>query len=413
MQQPNKFNTTPDGTKPVQISEVLGLPTTLVVSQTTTPNIDLLIRNNPTIKTFIFNAGTYKITRILQILKNGIQFVGMTGLAKDVHIVQTMNDDGILIKGNNIILQNISIQCTFSKKSCLIGASINNTLVGGCYMYGSSDHFAVYYAGPSQLIEGENTLTAYTNYVLDTGNVFYNNVIYSIYSGDSVSFSLQYKGQFVGNFIRGGKIAIYMCRTTNIYNNTCTDSTTNGIYCSLPSDNLVFIGNRIYNSLASGIKVANQIEHGTFNSYNYNLTFRNNNVHNSQVYGIEMNHSIGINISNNQFESGKRIGIYSYMGSSLIIKNNNIAYFNFGIWLEYTTNSTVTNNQIMAVYPEIAQNAVKLTKGCTGVIVRENNLYGQYVASLITNGGTNNNIDINPLTPYYTLAQELGIYSVI
>jgi hypothetical protein len=257
----NSFNTTPDGTTVVDVNSVINLPTTLIIDSTTTPYIDNIILLNPTITTFIFKAGNYKLVNILKITKNNIKFVGQTGISTDVQIKQTMNFDGILLQADDIVLQDITIDCTFSTRNCLIVASANNTLVAGCCFYCCNDTFGIYYAGPSTLVQGQPTLDAYFNYTLDIGNIFYNNVVYSNYSGDSISFSLQYNSQFVNNFTRGGKVAIYMCRTCNVYNNTIIDSITNGIYISLPSDNLTFNCNKIYDSTYSGITIKNQQEH--------------------------------------------------------------------------------------------------------------------------------------------------------
>ena len=101
---PNNFNTTPDGTTVINISNVINLPTTMTVSASTTPYIDNLMTLNPTKTTFLFNPGTYKLLNILKITKRGIKFIGMTNNAKDVQIVQTMNADAIAINTNNVIL---------------------------------------------------------------------------------------------------------------------------------------------------------------------------------------------------------------------------------------------------------------------------------------------------------------------
>lgn len=407
---PNNFNTTPDGTTVINISNVINLPTTMIVSASTTPYIDNLMTLNPTKTTFLFNPGTYKLLNILKITKRGIKFIGMTNNAKDVQIVQTMNADAIAINTNNVILQNISITCTFSKKSCLITAGINNTVVAGCYFYATSDHFGIYYAGapfPTSV-----TIEAYTNYAMDTGNIFYNNVIYSNYSGDSVSFSLQYRSQFVGNIVRGGKVAIYMCRTTNVYNNTIIDSNTNGFFVSFPSDNLSIVGNKIYNSKHSGICMKNQTENTPFTPYDYNIIVDHNTVFNSYMYGIEMNNANSITITNNKLASGQTMGIYSYNGNKINISLNDISYFNYCIYLQNTSNSVITKNNIMSLYPNAANNAIKILSPSQTNTVSENNIFGKFT-SVYSDNGINDKIISNNIDPFYTLNQELSIYTVI
>ncbi len=411
----NSFNTTPDGNTIVTINSGLEMAsTTLILDSSTTPNIDNIFVDNPTITTFIFNAGTYNLTDDLKILVDGIQMLGATGYAKDVHIVQqTSGQDGIVIKANDVVLQDMSIHCPFSGTSCLITADCNNSVVSGNYFYGCNDHFAIYYAGPSSLAVGQSTLDGYTNYTLDEGNVFYKNVVYSDYSGDSISFSLQYLSQFVGNFIRGGKVAIYMCRTTNVYNNTIVNSTSNGIYVSLPSDNLSIICNKIYHSTYSSIKISNQVEHGSFTSYNYNIVVQHNKIHDARLYGMELNYCVGITVKNNKLDEGDNMGIYCYSGDYITIQSNKIAYFNFGLWLEATTNSLVDCNTIMSVYPDLGQNGIKLTSDSTSNSVTNNTLYGKYQYDLIADSGSNDTVSGNVTIPYYTLTQELAIYEVV
>ena len=409
----NQFNTTPDGTTVIDIPSIINLSTTLVITPTTTPYIDNIILLNPSINIFVFSPGNYKLITILKINKNGIKFVGLTGIAKDVQVEQTMNFDGILIQGNNIVLQDISLTCTFSLRNCLIAASANNTLVSGCAFYCTNDTFGVYYAGPSTLTQGQGTLDAYTNYNLDTGNIFYNNIVYTDFSGDSVSFGLQYKSQFVNNFIRGGKVAIYMCRTCNVYNNTLMDSTTNGFYISFPSDNLLIVSNTIGNTTYSGVVMKNQMEHGSFTTYPYNIFFRYNTIFGSKFYGLEINNAKDVTVSNNTIVSSTSIGIYSYASDTVSIISNKIAYFTFGIFFENGDFSTIKSNKILSIYPNIGNNGIKLTNTSTDDIVKSNNLYGSYKYDLIANSGTGNTISSNGHIKYYTINEERNVYKII
>jgi parallel beta-helix repeat protein len=409
----NQFNTTPNGTTVVDVNNVIGSPTTLVLESTTTPYLDNILILNPGKTTFILKPGTYGLVNILKIQSNDIKIVGYTGIAKDVQINQTMNYDGILLQADNIVLQDITIKCTFSNRCALITASANNTLVSGCTFYCTNDTFGIYYAGPSHLVAGSDTLIAYTTYVLDTGNIFYNNVVYSDFSGDSVSYSLQYNGQFVKNFIRGGKVAIYMCRTVNVYSNTLMDSTTNGLYISFPSDNLTLLSNVISNTTYSSIIMKNQVEHGTYATYPYNILIRYNTIFGSKFYGIEMNNASNITISDNTIVSGKVYCIYSYSSDSITVNSNKIAYFSTGIMLENTTNSTVTSNGVMSVFPNLGQNGIKLTNTSSGLTISNNTMQGSYVHDLIADSGIGNTVTSNTISPYYTMSEELNMYAII
>jgi hypothetical protein len=409
----NSFNTTPNGTTIVNIDDVINLPTTLLIDQQHTPFIDNIIRLNPNINTFILSAGKYNIINVFQIFTNNIRLLGKTGDAKDVHIFQTQNFDGLDLNASNVVIQDISFHCLFSKKVCATIAMANNTVISGCHFYGAPDYFCIFYAGPSNLIEGESTLNGYTNYNLDTGNIFYNNVIYTSYTGDSVSFSLQYKSQFVGNYIRGGKVAIYMCRTTNVYNNVFSDSTTNGLYVSLPSDNLSIIGNKIYSSSHSGIRISNQMEHGPFTPYNYNILIKHNIIFGSKIYGIELNYLNGISIIDNKLLSGQTMGIYSFNGTNITIKNNKIAYFNYAVYFEKTNNSIIDSNTITSVFPNLGKNSIKIVNDIISInnAISNNIINGQLLYDVIVNGNINNPVTNNIINVYPSLDQEY-LYNV-
>jgi hypothetical protein len=408
----NSLNTTPNGTTVVDVNSVIGLSTTMVVDSASTPYIDNLLVLNPTITTFIFQPGTYKLINIFKILQPNIKFVGYTGVARDVMILQTMNYDGILLSSDSIVLQDISIKCTFSQKVTLTVSSANNTLVSGCWLYCSSDTFGIYYAGPSNLVAGTSTIDAYNGYNLDTGNIFYNNIVYANFTGDSVAFCLQYNSQFVKNFIRGGKAAIYMCRTCNVYNNTIMDSNSNGLFVSLPSDNLTITCNKICNSTYSGLVVKDQLEHGSFTRYSYNIIINYNTIFGSKFYGMELNNGTDFIVANNKIVAGSLMGIYSYNGASVSIESNKIAYFTHGVFLENNIGGDIKSNDIMSMYPNFGQNGIKLTNTTTNITVNNNNMDGMYLYDLIADSGIGNTISSNTISPNYTMDDEKNIYNI-
>lgn len=410
----NSLNTTPNGTTVVDVSSVIGLSTTMVLDPTSTPYIDNIFVLNPTITTFIFQPGTYKLINILKILQPNIKLVGYTGVARDVMILQTMNHDGILLRSDSIVLQDISIKCTFSQKVTLTVSSANNTLVSGCWLYCSSDTFGIYYSGPSNLTAGQSTLDAYYGYNLDTGNIFYNNIVYTNFSGDSVAFCLQYNSQFVKNFIRGGKAAIYMCRTCNVYGNTIMDSNSNGLFVSLPSDYLTITCNKICNSTYSGLVIKDQLEHGNFTRYSYNIIINYNTIFGSKFYGIELNNGTDVVVTNNKVINGNLMGIYSYNGVDVMIKSNKIAYFaTCGVFLENDIGGDVKSNDIMSIYPNFGKNGIKLTNTTTNITVNNNNMDGMYQYDLIADSGSGNTVSSNTITPYYTMTDEKNVYRVL
>jgi parallel beta-helix repeat protein len=410
----NKFNTTPNGNSVINPSDIIDQPTTLVIEPTKTPYLDNIFFYNPTITTFVLMPGNYNISNVLKFKKPGISLIGKTTDPKDVHIFQTNEKDGIAINSDNITFQGISVHCTSPKQVCFTVAGANNTVVSYCHFYGALDTFCIYYAGPPSLIQGQSTLDGYTNYILDSGNVFYNNIVYTQYAGDSVSISLQYKTQTVGNFIRSGKMAVYMCRTCNIYNNVITDSASNAIYVSLPSDNLSIIGNKIYNSHFSGVKISDQLEHGQFVAYDYNILMKHNVIYGSNVYGIELNYVFGINIVNNAIVSGQSIGIYSYGGNNVIVQNNKIAYFKFGIYFEQTGNSAIKSNNFTSTYPNFGNNCIKVVNDKLSVnnVISGNTIRGKLQYDVIVSGNQTNVSSGNTISTYYSIDNERSIYTV-
>lgn len=410
----NRFNTAADGTTVVDVNTYLNQPTTMLLDPIQIPYIDNIFTQYPTITTFVFKPGTFKITRVLSITKPGIKLLGLTGQAKDVHITQTASKDGIAIRKDNVILQDISVHCVISKMVCLTVAGCNNTVVAGCHFYGTNDFFDIYYAGPSALVAGQNTLDAYTNYKLDTGNVFYNNIVYSSWQGDSVSFSLQYKGKFAKNFIRGGKVAVYMCRSCNIYNNIVCDSTTNGFYVSYPSDHLLIVGNKVSNVTYSAIKGADQMEHGTFTPYDYNILIKHNTLFDSQMYGIELNDSFAIDIIDNDIVSGQTVGILASRSMNILIKNNSIAYFNYGIYFTRVSGSRILSNKIISIYPKLGTGGIKMENNIYTIsnTVTDNTFVGQYQYATTILGDASNTGTNNTTQPYYTIDDERRIYNI-
>ncbi len=385
------------------------------MSITLTPNtnIDNIFTSNPTIKTFIFPTGNYYLTDILKITKNNIKFQSLTKNSKDVHIFQTNSSkDGIAIIGcSGVSIINISIHDTFSGKIALTGASINNCKITGCYFYGCEDTFTIYLAGPSTLTAGTNTLDAYNSSTIDNNNLFKDNTVYTKWSGDSVSFSLQNNGNFLSNIIRGGKVAIYMCKNTIIRNNTIYDSTTNGLYISLPSHNLIIDKNKIYECNNSAIKMTNQVEHGTFTPSNYNIAISNNYLYDAKIYAFEINDAIGLEIFLNKSISTDIFGIYLLNSDNIIIHDNKFSYFTIALWLENTTNTSTYSNRFYSVYPSQANNVIKLVNNSNNNqflnnIIKGKIIYDYFSVDSSCTGCTETG---NAFDEYYTHDEEIDI----
>lgn len=370
---------------------------------------DLLILN-PTINTFFLEDGEYFINKVLHIERPGVKIIGLTDASK-VHIKQlNLLKDGISVKfADNFEMRNVSVHVEHDDKVCFTVASCNNTKVENCYFYGNSNTFCVYYAGPSTLIEGPNTIAAYVRNNLDNNNVFRRNVVYSKWSGDNISFSLQNRGLFTFNIIRGGKLAVYMCRNSWITCNRIYDSNTSGIFVSLPTHYTQIKYNILYECEDSAITVRNQVEHGSFNKTPYHLLIKDNYVYDSKDNSIELNDLHTATIDNNTFISTDIYGLYCLRCDNLKIINNKISEFKVAAWLESTSNCLLKNNNILSIFPNYGSNVIKLTNNSNNNIIEENVVSGRILYDLVpaSSDSIGTSIINNTTDPYYTYAEEL------
>lgn len=384
-------------------------PLTLIVTVNPSSFIDDIFTANPDILIFHFPDGNYYLTDILKVTVPNISFIGTSGNPKNVHIFQNNTlRDGLAINANNFNMQYISIHDSHDGKIALTVAGSSNNTVQNCYFYGNKTTFTIFYAGPKNLLEGVSTLNAYSSNNLDMNNVFKNNVVYSQWSGDCVSFSLQVNGIFNNNIIRGGKLAIYMCKKSNFTNNIIYDSINSGIHVSFPSHNLNIVSNKIYECDASGIKLSNQVEHGTFTTTPYNITIRNNYIYDAKVNAIELNDANKCTIRTNKFISSETYGIYALRCTNLTINNNKISYFQVAFWLEATTYCNLFQNTCMSVYPDEGQNVVKTTPDSNNNIVYDNNVYGKIIYDKYALSAGNSEYN-NAYYEYYDIGEEANI----
>lgn len=388
------------------------ISTAKTITLTPNSNIDNILLNYPSGRIFKFPPGNYYLTKTFVINKSNIKFTGTTVKENDTHIFQTNTSaDGIsIVSCNKIVIENLSLHVEHVNCVALVGASINNCIIQNCYFYGNSNTFTIYLAGPTHLLAGTNTLNAYNTNVIDNGNIFRKNVVYSNWSGDCLSFSLQNNGILTGNVVRGGKIAVYMCKNCAITANNIYDSSDIGIFVSLPSHNLTIRGNVIYECNVTGIKVADQIEHGSFTTTPYNMLISENKIVDPTSSDIEINNGMNIIIENNSLISASVYGIYALNSSNLTIRNNKIAYFNVSVWFETVINSLITGNLIMSVFPNEGNNAIKFSKDSTGNTIQNNTTKGKlkYDIYAIPNEAGATMIG-NVYNMYYEKEEELAI----
>lgn len=374
--------------------------------------IDDILTVNPTYNNFMFPDGNYYITVVLHINRSNVKFISQNRDCTKVHIFQkTSTKDGVSIQNvSNVIIQYISVHVPFDQKITLTVASATMTKVENCHFYGNSTYFTVYYAGPSNLVAGEPTLHAYSIDNLDYGNVFRHNIIYSSWSGDSISFALQHRGLFTKNIVRGGKVAVYMCKSCYITSNLIYDSGSNGIFVSLPSHDLQIKYNKIYECKYSAIKIANQLEHGPFTATKYHMLIQDNYIYDAKMYSIEVNNALRLSIIDNKFIESGLFGIYCLNCDDVQIENNKMSYFTSGVYSQTSNNINVVNNQFYSVYPDIANNVVKFITS-TNSSVTNNVVNGQISGTPVSISSDTTNVvnNANVFNTYYPYPEEYDI----
>jgi hypothetical protein len=241
----------------------------------------------------------------------------------------------------------------------------NNVTLQDCIIYRDNSTFAVYFAGKNYPSDTSiNPVSGLEKSDMDYNNKMINNIVYSEYLGDGGSFSVQKNGLVENNIVNGTRIAFYICRDSQVKNNTIRNSASNGIHVSIPSENNIITGNVIENSKASAIKVSAETEYPVETSYyGNNININDNTINNAHYMGIEINQLANSFIENNNINKPDNVGIYLLRVNNVIVRNNiltNIGYsvidgnlwgwredWNTGIFADYkVTNSTIENNTL-------------------------------------------------------------------
>lgn len=370
--------------------------------------LDDLLTRFPKATTFYLEAGNYTINKVLHINKSNISLLGLEDASK-IHVFQkNINMDGIAVRySDNVIIKNISFHVEHNNKVCLTVASCNDTKIEDCYFYGNSNTFTVFYAGPSGLKQGQDTLDAYNKDILDNRNVFRRNVIYTKWSGDNVAFCLQNRGLFTYNIIRGGKAAIYMCKNSWVTMNRIFDCVGNGIFVSLPTFNVQVKYNTLYECADSAIVVRNQVEHGTFPRTPSRLLIRRNYIYDAKDHSIELNDADDVLIDYNTALSTDIYGLYCLRCNNIRVIKNKLSDFKIATIFEQTNNCIVKDNVMMSMYPNYGNSSLKLENSSNNTFT-DNNVYGKilFAPTVISSNSLNNKIENNVFHPYYNYELE-------
>ena len=351
---------------------------------------------------YFFPGNYYLKTNNIKITTTGVQFYGVKydtnqnivpADASLVHIFQQSTLDLLILNADNFTMSGISLHMPQNNNqtgSALIVASANNTNITNNYIYGgSTTNFTIYYAGPKFAIDGITPLTPgqpsmdiYLNNVLDKNNTFSKNVVYTSSINDAISFSLQSNFMCSNNIFRGARVALYMCKWTKFIYNTIYNSVRQGIFVSLPCQNILIKGNNIHECFNSSIQIAYQLEHLDefglpiyVNQPNY-INIIENELYDSQYFGIQMENANNINIANNKIKINNDT-LLQYInvpnanttnplvminkGTSIFIQNSSYVEINKNMLINFyqaftvygSSNVLIQNNDIAVLYPNI------------------------------------------------------------
>lgn len=279
------------------------------------------------VKNIFIKNGTYKLNNMINIDKPGVT---LTGENKDfTKLIQTnIHSDSVGVhKTSNVVVSNLTIDNSVNGDAAFSEGNSDNVTLKNCILYGQDkNNFTVYFAGkdyPNSV--SENPVKGLENNDLDNGNIVINNTIYSKFDGDGLSFSAQKNGLVQGNNVYGTKIAVYVCRDSNVINNTIEGSSSSGIAISIPAQNDIIQGNTINNSNASGIRVMPEKEYPVSKSYyGDNITISNNSIKNSKYMGIEIEQLANSHITSNTIDTSYSNGVYMLLTNNITVEKNNI-----------------------------------------------------------------------------------------
>jgi len=276
------------------------------------------------------------------VVPDGIRILGID---RDTSIVRQANPgkDLLQIYANGTNIQNVTWDCgtNSAQAAVVIGdgstAGTPNVSVGndnvfkGNRVLGNptvalgSGIFALFVAGASYS-PGADTLTAFDNENLQSGNIIEDNIIESAWEGDGASFSLQKNGSISNNKVVGTRIAFYMCVNSQCSNNDVVDSASNGVFVATPHKSSIISGNTVSDSVNSGITIQPQVEHTpvTDDQKRNFMTILGNTVRRSGNHGLEINNSNNNAIGSNTFDQVANHGIYLQQCKENTVDGNTI-----------------------------------------------------------------------------------------
>ena len=178
--------------------------------------------------------------------------VRLIGVTTDAAIIQSNSNKNCLYIRDvttGVFVTGLRLDAS-NAQAALVVANASNVYVSSVHIDGPPHIFAVFYAG-ADVAAHEATLSNYASRTgMDTNNTLVNSTVNSTWSGDSLSFSLQYLGSLNYNrVINGGKIAYYMNANSTCIGNVVESSISQGIFLSTPSFGNTIMYNQLLNTL--------------------------------------------------------------------------------------------------------------------------------------------------------------------
>ena len=138
--------------------------------------------------------------------------VSMRGVTTDAAIIQSHTlRDAIVIRDvtDGVLVEDILINAS-TAQAALVVANASNVAIRRIVAIGSESVFAIFFAG-RDVTAGQASLDNFASRTeMDTNNSMTDSVVSSPWTGDSLSFSLQYLGTLTNNTVINGRRILFL-----------------------------------------------------------------------------------------------------------------------------------------------------------------------------------------------------------
>lgn len=346
-------------------------------------NLDNIFSVYSDVACFYLEKGDYTLTKELEIVSDNIKLIGLTDNPDDVKIRQLTNNKNVLhVRANNASIQNISFYASQGDSVCLSQRNSNWINIEDSIFYGNDTAYSVIFSGSQQ---NSNVIDAYKNNEFSLNNIFDNNIVYSL-CGLCISISFQNYISVRDNLFRGGKLEQFLNRSSIFTHNIFHNSSSHGIFISLPSNDITINNNFIKNTTEASIKVNLSNDYLSEKDTITGIVIENNLIVDCKYIGIEVVNSNNINIGNNILKWIGEFGVFFLSTVNSSISANNIIQSRRGIHIDNSCdNNLLLGNNIHSIYTSISEHAIALEATTLNNTISNNNIYGEYSSVAIKN----------------------------